>query len=1747
MARSGSARGVGASLCLALGLALPLAQPVPPAFAQAAPAAQKAAVPAIGFQNRQASESALKLEARLKREAQGDSRPVAELIKQGVAQIRANSWREASVTFAVAAGKDPKNEQAWRNLSVALTKVETDDYSEKESLREQALGAGWLAYQVSPDAKTKARALAVLANAFAARENWRPALDALKASLALAETPDSRSTFETMRADHGFRVLDTSVDSDAAAPRACVQFSEPVAKGRVDFSPYVVLKGADAPAVTANDSQVCVDGLKHGETYELTVRQGLPSNVDETLPASKDFRLYVRDRKPTARFTGRNYVLPSTGQQGVPVVTVNVDAVSVDVFRIGDRSLAQAVTAGDFQKQLDQETLDRLKADQASAVYSGELVVDRKQNADVVTAFPVSEAIPNLAPGVYVLAARPKNEVAPEPWDAQATQWFVVSDLGLTAVSGADGVKAFARSLASAGPLKGVELKLVARNNEILGVAKTDDQGFVSFAPGLTRGTGGAAPAVLMASSGTDYGFLDLTRPGFDLSDRGVGGRAAPGPLDAQVFAERGVYRPNETVHVTALLRDDKGAGVAGLPLTLVVQRPDGVEDRRVVTTDMGGGGRTLDIALIDQAMGGTWRVEALAEAKGAPIGSTTFLVADYVPERLDVKLEAKSAELTSAGASAAVDARWLYGAPAADLAIEGEVTLKAREGGLPGFEGYQFGLSDETVAPVRTPLDALGRTDAAGQATVRIAEPELPDTTKPLQADVSLRVAEPSGRTLERTLTLPVASRGERIGVKPAFANLGAGETAKFEVRVAGQNGQPAAASGLSWQLLKVETSYQWYATDGRWNFETINKTRRIADGKIDVAADRPTQVSAKADYGQYRLEVASADPQGPATSVAFDAGYFAAGAADTPDTLDVALDKPNYRPGDTATAKLLSRFSGRATVMVVGAGVIESQTLDVSADGASVSFPVTEAWRPGAYVVAFVHRPLDAKASRMPGRAIGVAHAQIDAAENTIGVAIETPDRIEPRRTLDVGLKLSNVAKGEEAYVTLAAVDVGILNLTGYKPPAPDKDMFGQRKLASDVRDLYGQLIDGMTAARGKLRSGGDGEGGGGLNDTPTQAPLALFSGLVKVGPDGLVQVPFEIPAFNGTVKLMAVAWSGTKLGHAAKDVTVADPVVVTVSLPRFLADGDRSRLRLDLDNVSGPAGDYAVEVKVSGPLKAEAAAKTVKLAQKARAAVEVPLTAAGVGEARVDVSVKGPDGTTFLQALALPIKPQTAPVTRRNVIALAKGASVTVSKDMLADIVAGTGSVALSVGKPGQLDAATFKLALDGYPYACSEQLSSRLLALVYGEELGLATQVAGKSADDVKAIGRGMIERVLSRQDSNGSFGLWDANGGDLWLDAFVTDVFGRARAAGYAVPDQAFSSALDNLRNTVGIRNDATESDIAYAHYVLAKNGRALLGDLRYLADVKIEEFASPLARAEIGAALAQTGDFGRASRAFAAAEIAPPDDANRADFGSILRDQAAIVALASENRATVTPAALRRLETTRRNRPYLSTQENAWLLLAARGLKAQSADLATTVDGQPRKGPVDVTFTPDRLESGTATVANAGQTPLEAVVTVTGSPLTPEPPGENGFHLERHYYTTAGVEVDAATVAQNTRLVVVLTVTEPEPRPGRVLVVDRLPAGFEIDNPELVTSAKLPALSMLGDEAQAAHSEFRDDRFVAAFNREQGGEAVYSAAYVVRAVAPGRYAQPAATVEDMYRTERFARTGVGQIEVTAAK
>jgi alpha-2-macroglobulin len=1712
------------------------------------------------FTNSELADGAVALEAQIKSDAGTPTKPLPQIRKDADAAFSKNDFRAGMALLGQIVAAAPNDSATWLRLARTIMQIRPADDNERKLLLERASTAAYIAYQRTTSRAEEADSLALLGNVLSQREEWRPSLDALRLSLELREVADVRGLYERLREDHGFRVLDYSVDADTASPRACFQFSEDLPP-RTDFSPFVVLAGTDKPALSAAEKQLCVEGLQHGDSYTVTLRAGLPSTVHETLSRSADFSIYVRDRRPAARFSSTAYVLPRTGQRGIPIISTNTRAIAVEIYRLGDRSLIDTIGGensgrGDFQHGLNRYDIEQLRDSRGVAVWKGELAVEAAPlNADVTTAFPVDQAVGDLKPGVYVMVAQPAELKNADSFDSLATQWFIVSDLGLTAFSGNDGIHVFVNSLATAEAKNAIEVRLVSRGNEVLATRRTDASGHVQFEAGLASGEGGSTPAMLAANDGQgDYAFLNLRAPAFDLTDRGVGGRPAPHGLDAFVYAERGVYRSGETAYLTALLRSPQGAAALDVPLTFVIERPDGVEFSRALVADQGLGGHSLTLPLPASAPTGTWHVRAFTDPKRAAVGETTFLVEDYVPDRLEFDLNSPTGHISQkVPAKINVAGRFLYGAPAANLDLEGEVTIAAAKE-RAGFPGYQFGLADEEVDAVRQPLENLPTTDAAGNASFPVQLDKLPDSSGPLEAQIAVRMAEPGGRAVERKITVPVTPAGNMIGVKPLFSgrSLADGANATFDVVTVAPDGAATTQRGLHYELLRIETHYQFYKRNGSWNYEPVKTTKRVADGTIDTTLDKAARIALPVNFGRYRLEVSTADPNGPLTSISFDAGYYVEANADTPDMLEIALDKDDYAAGDTMTVAVTARNAGRLTLNVVGDRLLATQTSDVPQGVTRVKLPIGSDWSTGAYLVATLRRPLDAPAQRMPGRAIGVQWFSVERGAKTLSVDLKPPALIRPNATLHIPVKIAGLAAGDEARVVVAAVDVGILNLTNYKPPSPDDYYLGQQALAAEIRDLYGELIDGMQGARGQIRSGGD-QGAELQGNPPTGPPVALYSGIVKVGADGSADVAFDIGDFAGTVRVMAVAWSKGKVGHATADVTVRDPVVLTATLPRFLLPGDRSSVHLDLDNVEGQAGDYTIAVTSSDALSG-ASTQKLSLRTKERGAATVPLAATAAGNGTVKISVSGPGGFALARSYALTVRAPAQILARRTIKPLAKGESFTVSSDMFADLVPGTGAVSLSVGSLAAFDAASLLAALDRYPYRCSEQITSRALPLLYVGDLAKEAQIALDPATEQKI--HDAIEMLLTRQDSNGSFGLWSVGGDDVWLDSYVTDFLTRARERKIAVPDAAFKLALDRLRNVAANTTDPGKNggtDLAYALYVLARNGAAPIGDLRYLADAKLDALSTPIAKAQIAAALAMAGDRTRAERVYAAAlaAIAPasqPDLVGREDYGSALRDAAAVVALASESGAqpATVQAAVQRVESVRANLRQTSTQEDAWLLLAASAMAKDGGKVSLDVGGTPTSRALYRTVRSGDLKEPLR-ITNTGEDQVQAVVTVSGAPITPEPAAEKGFKIERTNYTLGGDPIDPKEVKQNTRMVVVLKVTEAQPQFGRVILADYLPAGFEIDNPHLVSSGDTGTLDWITDAVQPANTEFRDDRFTAAFERKKDDTPVFTVAYVVRAVTPGKYVRPQAVVEDMYRPDRYGRTATETVEVTAAK
>ncbi len=319
-----------------------------------------------------------------------------------------------------------------------------------------------------------------------------------------------------------------------------------------------------------------------------------------------------------------------------------------------------------------------------------------------------------------------------------------------------------------------------------------------------------------------------------------------------------------------------------------------------------------------------------------------------------------------------------------------------------------------------------------------------------------------------------------DRIGIKPKFDELNEDSEAGFDLIAVSPDNQMIDKQGISWTLSRIETTYQWYRRDGTWRWEAITTNRQVADGKVDATASGPVSIAAPVRWGEYLLEVESGGENPTSSSYSFYAGYYYAQAgSNTPDTLKVVLDKPAYEIGETANLKLDPQFAGTALVMVVDDRIIEMQAVDVPEGGTTVPLTVSADWGPGAYVTAILYRPSDAAEKRMPARALGLAYADVDPGDRKLNVSLDAPREALPRQPFTTTVKLANVQPGDKAYVAVAAVDLGILNITKFETPDPDGWYFGQRQLGVEFRDLYGMLIDPTQGLPGALRSGGDDSG--------------------------------------------------------------------------------------------------------------------------------------------------------------------------------------------------------------------------------------------------------------------------------------------------------------------------------------------------------------------------------------------------------------------------------------------------------------------------------------------------------------------------------------------------------------------------------------------------------------------------------------------------------------------------------------------
>lgn len=1606
----------------------------------------------------------------------------------------------------------------------------------------------------------------------------RPLLPSLLSALLLSWPAQAATPLE-----HG-------PDLTGDQPAYCAVFSAPVKQEGVTLRDFVSIDPATDIAVTAQGKQLCLQGLTAGQRYTVTVRAGLPATDGSTLAAAYSFNAALPNLAPSVRIGGSGFVLPREGSAGLGIETVNVDTLRVKLYRASDRLASRLTLSGDLDSYDARHAANR----DATLVWSGEMTVKSSPNQKATTAFPLAQALPKRAPGVYLVAVEDTALTADDDYEARearsTARWLVETDIAPTTYTGQDGLTVVARSLSTALAAPGLRVTLVAEDNQILGETSTNSDGVARFAPGLLRGQGGARPASLMLyGAGGDFSLLKLDRPGFDFSDRGADGRPPVDEIEAFVWTERGIYRPGETVHAALLLRDRLVKAVDGAPVTLVVRRPDGREFLRRTVKPMAGGA-ALDIPLSSGARRGDWSVTALLEGGSEPVGEARFEVQDFVPPKLKVSIDPPAPDMVlqpDVPAGIALTARFLYGAPGADLTAGGTLQLRRDPKPFPAFAAFQFGPEKADTGDV-TDLDMV-QTDAAGRAELPVLVGKEEVGAAPMAAAITVEVQEPGGRITRDSVTLPVRGAPVYLGLRPQFPDKRAreGQEAGFELVALDPQGKPLARPDLRWTLYRIERHYVWYQQGNRWNWRYSERESRVAGGTVAADAGRPVRVAAAVDWGHYRMEVVDA-ASGTSTDLGFYAGWSVPddGQEGTPDKVEVGQDRPAAKPGQTVQLKLTPPFAGQMQLVLAGDKVHSVRSQTVGTDPVTLDVTVDRDWGAGTYALVSFIRPVEAQGGHRPVRAVGLAWIGIDGSDRHLAVSVQAPERVRPRQTVPVTVTATGA--DTTAFVTLAAVDEGILNLTRYAAPDPYAHFFAKRRLGVAMRDQYGRLLDGNAGLAGAIREGGDAELGGAGLPVSSSRVVALFSGVVPLK-DGKAVIPLEVPDFAGTLRLMAVAYDATRLGGASADMLVRDPVVAELVLPRFLAPGDVADATLLLHNVEGKAGDYTVKLTPTGPVTlADPLPEKRPLAAGEQKLERVALKADAAGIAGFTLAVQGPDGLSFTRSWDLTVRPAQAPVTLAEVREQAPGERLALSAALLEPFQPGTARLSVSYSRLPGIDVPGLLKDLNRYPYGCTEQTVSVALPLLAFPEVSarLGLEQPGTVGLRVEAA----LARLLERQKPDGSFGLWSASDdyATPWLQMYVLDFLQRAQKAGHAVPPTALADLTGWVRSYVGGRLDGGGAEVeavSYGAWLLARAGSASLGDLRYLNDAvaqvaerkkgstsrtPVKAVQGSLAHAQLGAALSLAGDTRRAAEAFERARKAL-GSAGRDYYASPEREAAATLAVAAsvDDKATVEAAGALVQRLAGQKDPWsYNTQQKGWLLLAAQALLTGSEAPSISVDGPVQSAAGTATLSvepsPEQLAKGFA-LTNSGTGTVWRSLTLTGVPRQAPPPvAANGLSLNKSFHTLDGKPLDPARLPRNSRIVVVLDgrLDRKGSTARRTLVlVDPLPAGWEIESVLPREADGTSAAAWAGEVSRPALLEGRDDRLVGVvelgwswYDEDEAettdvkplGDTGFRIVYLARAVTPGQFTLPPATVEDMYDSATIARTAAGRATVTAA-
>ena len=1342
---------------------------------------------------------------------------------------------------------------------------------------------------------------------------------------------------------------------------------------------------------------------------------------------------------------------------------------------------------------------------------------------------------------------------------------ILVSDLGIIAKAGKNNkMSVFVTNLITSEPENGAEVTFYNYQQQPICKAQTNSDGMVEISYAKR-------PYFIEVSKNDQKGYLKIQdAKSLSLSSFDVGGVSYDKGMKGYIYGERGVWRPGDDIYLSLILQDQDDMLPNGHPITMELINPKGQKHTKLMQKyERGKFIYPFKISTENDALTGTWN--AIFRIGGSSF-KKSIMIETVKPNRMKVTLDiADKIIKADKSTSFTIKSAWLHGGIASNKKTTVSVRMRKSETSFPKYKDYTF--ESPAAKEFRDKERELkkGETNASGSLTFKSTMPDIENLPGMMEANFTTRVFEGEGEFSINYQKAKYSPFTQYIGIRPPKSpnKTGILYTSKnntFDVVSVDQNGNPTDGASLHYRIYKLSWRWWWdsnnsediaYYINNEYasEYDGGNFTTTNGKGSFSVSINDD-------DWGRYLVLVEDNDGGHRTGCISLFDWESCVGRSKKDDPqgatmLTFTTDKDKYNVGDKIKIQIPTPHGGRALVSLENRSkVISSHWVNSSmaSNTTEIEITATADMVPNVYVDITLLQPHKSTANDLPIRMYGVQNINVEDKNTVLHPVIKMKDAVESEKKFEVNVSES---EGKEMEYTLAIVDEGLLDLTGFKTPNAHDEFFRREALGVNTWDMYNMVIGAFGGKIEELFSiGGDREMKSQDQDKTNSRfkPVVKFLGPCKLQAGKANKHIIELPPYFGSVRVMVVACTDKAYGNAEKSVKVQKPLMILATLPRVAGPNEKITLPVNVFSMDGKAKNVNVSVTAGNIISVDGKKSNTISFTKSEDKITTFHLKAGDKLGKQKISITATSGKDKASSeIWLEVRNPNPRYTESKMYQLSAGET----KELPYTLIGSDGSneLGLEIASIPPINL-NFRLKyLIGYPHGCAEQTSSKGFPQLYMHRLCDLTE---KEKNECMENVTKAVNKLTQMQLSNGSIAYW--MGGSYsyeWVNNYAGNFMIEAKNHGYDVSASFLSSwasyqktkANDWRHKKVSYYdyNEANDFTQAYRLYTLALYGSPEKGAMNRM---KEEKEISVNAKWRLAAAYALCGDKNTAESILSTIQGQTEEDQSYGqNFGSSLRDEAMIMEtliLLEKDQEVLRMAQKisKELSTDR----WMSTQETAYALIAISKLAEKAGNGSSIKAAYSHNGkngtintekPVsNISLDASKIGKGKVAVTNKGKGNIFFTLTHSGLPAEDQAPAkESGLSMKIQYFNTKGQPINTARLSQGTDFIAKVSITNTSTHENykELSLTQIFPSGWEIINQRLSGDSD-------NSSSDYSYQDIRDDRVFTYFDLDYKKTKTF---YVnLNAAYKGRFMLPATVCEAMYDNNIVARN-VGQwVEVT---